>query len=287
MSEPIPPTARPLEPVSTDDPRVQAFARLVAVVDRLRAPDGCPWDRKQTLASMAPHLVEEAHEVVEAIETGSTADVNEECGDVMMTVLLLCKIAEQDGAFDLGKSSDAIADKLIRRHPHVFGDVHADTAEQVLVNWEAIKKQEREDKDVDASALAGVPKALPALQRAHRLGSKAMSAGFRWNDVRGAFEKLVEEEGELREVLERTDFTAGESAADRADVEHELGDVLLASAFLANYLGLDPEKLCRDATRRFDRRFRGMESELGGSVTGRDLDTLMAAWRRAKAADRA
>jgi uncharacterized protein YabN with tetrapyrrole methylase and pyrophosphatase domain len=160
----------------------------------------------------------------------------------------------------------------------------------VLVNWEAIKKAERQDKDQDDSALAGVPRALPALQRARRVCDKAVTAGFRWQSVAGAYAKLTEELGELDEVLPKSaleaEFQPKLGSKERERVEHELGDVLLAAAFLGEYLGLDPERLCRDAVRRFERRFRSMERELGGNVAGPSFDELIAAWEQAKTGER-
>lgn len=269
------------------DRRAEAFARLLSIVDRLRAPDGCPWDRKQTIQSMAPHLVEEAHEALEAIETGTDAQIAEEAGDVMMVVALICRIGEEAGRFDLAQSAHAISDKLIHRHPHVFGELKVDSAEQVVVNWEAIKKAEREGKQEDASALAGVPVSLPALQRAQRLCGKAMSAGFRWASVEGAVAKVREEQRELDAALRASgldrDAKAPATAEQRAHVEHELGDLILAAAYLAKYLDLDAEKLARDAARRFERRFRSMESGLGRPMKDQSLTELMSAWEAAKA----
>jgi MazG family protein len=265
----------PAAPVALSDARMQALARLVGIVDRLRAPDGCPWDRKQTLESMAPHLVEEAHEALEAIERASDADSAEELGDILMVVALICRIAQESSRFDLARAADAVSDKLVRRHPHVFGDVDASSAEQVLANWEAIKRAERSEKNVDSSAIAGVPVSLPALQRASRLCGKAVTAGFKWSSVQGARDKLAEELGELEEALDTT-------PQQNARIEHELGDVLLAAAFLATYLKLDPERLCRDAVRRFERRFRAMESNLDGPMCDLSLDALLAAWNEAK-----
>jgi MazG family protein len=246
---------RPASPINPLDARLQAVARLVGIVDRLRAPDGCPWDRKQTLESMAPHLVEEAHEALEAIERASDADSAEELGDILMVVALICRIAEQSSRFDLARAADAVSDKLVRRHPHVFGTVEASSAEQVLANWEAIKRAERSEKAVDASAIAGVPIALPALQRASRICSKAVSAGFRWSSVREAREKLVEEQRELDEALDA-------SPQESARIEHELGDVLLAAAFLATYFCWIPLCVMPGAA---ERRFRAMNR----SSTGR------------------
>ena len=199
---------RPLdEPVRTGDDDLDGLARLLAIVDRLRAPDGCPWDLEQTVESMASSLVEEAFEAVEAIERlaecerGEDSDVVEELGDLLMVICLTGKIASQSGRFDLGTVARAVGDKLVRRHPHVFGDVEVDGSEVAIRNWEKIKQEERRARKADASALAGVPVALPALQRADRLAAKSISAGFRWSDVAGAFAKLREEVQELEEVL--------------------------------------------------------------------------------------
>lgn len=268
------------------DRRAVAFARLLEIVDRLRAPDGCPWDRKQTIQSMAPHLIEEAHEALEAIETGSDAQIAEEIGDVMMVVALVARIGEESRRFDVAQAAHAISDKLIRRHPHVFGDVKVDSADQVLVNWEAIKKTEREEKKEDASALAGVPVSLPALQRAQRICGKAMSAGFRWDDVAGAVAKLDEEQRELMVELRASgldrDAQAPATAEQRARVEHELGDVILAAAYLAKYLDMDAEKITREAVRRFEGRFRAMEGSLPAPMKDMTLAEMMSAWQTAK-----
>jgi MazG family protein len=284
----------PPTPELTRDPRALAFARLLAVVDALRAPDGCPWDREQTLATMAPHLVEEAHEAVEAVEAGSDAQVAEECGDVLMVVALLCRIAEQQNRFDLAAAAQGIAEKLVRRHPHVFGDVVAEDSGTVLANWEAIKQRERAGRAEDASALAGVPVALPALQRASRVGGKAIAAGFRWESPAGALAKLREELRELEGALAEVDLSqadpardglAGASAEQRAAVEHELGDVLIAAAFLGRYLGVDAERACRAAVRRFESRFRATEAMLERPMKEYPLDELLQAWQRAKQAE--
>ncbi len=266
---------RPLaEPEPTGEPRTDGFRRLLAVIDRLRAPDGCPWDLEQSVASLAPSLIEEAFEVVEAIEHGDEAGVREELGDVLMVVALISKISEQNGDFDLGDAARSVSEKLVRRHPHVFGSAEVSSTGEVLENWEAIKEQERAEKQTDASALAGVPKALPALQRANRVGGKAITAGFRWSSVEGALAKLEEEVREVREAI---------AIGDPDAIERELGDVLLAGALLGNYTQVDAERATRSAVRRFEDRFRRVEDEFG-SVRGIDLDQLMAAWERAKSA---
>jgi MazG family protein len=281
---------RPLEePVPIGEPRADALRRLIAIVDRLRDPaDGCPWDREQTLETIAPHHLEEAHELVEAIEQHDDRHTLEEAGDLLMGIVLLARVAEQAGRFDLADVVQGVCAKLIRRHPHVFGETAVDSSRAALANWERIKQDERRGQAADASALAGVPIALPALQRAKRLGDKAIAHGFRWNDVAGALAKLREELGELAEELERSGVLhEREGRLDQAGargqaVERELGDVLLAGALLGSYLGLDPERATRAAVRRFERRFRAMEAELGAPLAGRALAELMAAWERAK-----
>jgi len=281
---------RPLqEPLPSGLVDLDAFARLLAIIDRLRAPDGCPWDLEQTVESMASSLVEEAFEAVEAIEEfaegapqtedgGSEegeANTIEELGDLLMVICLIAKIAKQDGRFDLAAIAQTVGDKLIRRHPHVFGDIEIDGSEVAIKNWEKIKQAERRTKKIDSSALAGVPVALPALQRADRVAAKSISAGFQWNDMAGAFAKLREEVEELSEVL-------ADEEPDPERVESELGDVLLAGAFLGRYLKVDPESAAKRALRRYERRFRSMEEEVGGPLSEHGLDALIAAWQRAK-----
>ena len=274
---------RPAAPARPDDPRVVAFARLVGVVDRLRDPDGCPWDRKQTLRSMAPYLIEEAHEALEAIERDDDVHAAEECGDVLMVVALISRIAQDSGRFDLARAAQTVSEKLVRRHPHVFGDVDATSADEALKSWEAVKQAERKDRAQDDSALAGLPVSLPALQRAGRVWSKAVSAGFRWESVAGAVLKLSEEQAELEASGLAHDAKATASPEQRARVEHELGDVLLSAAFLAGWLGLEPETVLRGALRRFEARFRAVESDLPRPIREHALEEIVAAWGRAKA----
>ena len=286
MSEPASSTpSRPPEPAAADDPRVLALRRLIGIVDRLRDPDGCPWDRSQTELSMAPCVVEEAHELVEAIEEGDAEEEAAEAGDVLLNVLLICRIAEQGGRYDLTRAAQTCSDKLIRRHPHVFGDREAADAQAVLSNWEAIKKSERAVENKDASALAGVPRAMPALLRAMRISAKAVRAGFRWKDVGGALDKVREEMRELVETLPEEALRSQGAPTLPSEswerIDHELGDLLMSAAFLASYLGRDPEGLCRRATLRFERRFRAMEADLGGELQ-RPLEELERAWCRVK-----
>lgn len=258
---------------------LDALARVLRLAARLRAPDGCPWDREQTVRTLAPTLVEESFEAVDALDelarTGDATAAVEEIGDLVFAVALLCQVAAEEGAFDLAEAADHATRKLVRRHPHVFVERRELDKDAALAQWERIKATERAERgeEIDTSALAGVPVALPALQRAARLGTKAMATGFRWPDASGALEKVREEVGELDEA-----FASG----DRGAIEHELGDVLLAAAQLANYLGLDPEACARGAAHRFESRFRAMERELGPTARDATLDQWMAAWGRAK-----
>ena len=278
-------TARALSiPTPIGEARIDALRTLLEIVDRLRAADGCPWDLKQTLSSVSPHLVEESHELLEAIETAPRGDdthVIEEAGDLLMGVVLLARIGQDEGRFDLARVAESVSGKLVRRHPHVFGEGHAADAAAALSNWEAIKRSERALKASDTSALAGSPLAMPSLQRAKRLGEKAMSAGFRWADARGALDKLREELDELEAAFEAA-AAQGADAAAREQLEHELGDVLLASAFLGNYVDLDPERAARLALRRFEARFRCMEQGLARPLSQCSLDQMLAAWEKAK-----
>lgn len=271
------PGPRPLEePASTGDARLDAVARVLAIVDRLRAPeDGCPWDLEQTVRSMASSLTEESFEALEAIDLGDDEGTVEELGDLLMVIALIARIASEEGRFDLARIGQGVADKLVRRHPHVFGDVEVDGAEVAVRNWERIKQGERREKESDSSALAGVPVALPALQRADRLGQKAISAGFRWTDERGALAKLREEVHELEQEL-------GREEVDHEAVARELGDVLLAGALLGRYLDIDPEGAAREAVRRFEARFRAMEAAVDGPLADRTLPELVEAWTQAK-----
>ncbi len=261
--------------------RLDALSKLLDTIDHLRDPGGCPWDREQTVATMTPYIVEEAHELAEAVEAGTEADVVAEAGDVLMVVAMIARIAQESGRFDLADCAVSITEKLVRRHPHVFGEVVADDADAVLSNWELIKKSEREAKGEDASALAGVPRSLPGLQRAARMSEKAVRAGFRWPDARGALTKVREELAELEDAF---GVSPPKDEERLRRVEEELGDVLIAGAFLGSYLGLDPERACKRALERFEARFRHMEAEVEGALSDHDLDHLMAAWKRAKRA---
>lgn len=249
--------------------------RLLDVIARLRAPNGCPWDRQQTTESMAPHLLEEAYEAIEALRRGDDAHAREELGDVLMNVLMIAQIAKERGAFDIDSVATAIHDKLVRRHPHVFGKDKVDSADQVLKNWEQIKLQEQQQgsRPQRSGVLSGVPTALPALQRAYRIGEKAARIGFDWPDRQGPRQKIDEELGELDAAI---------AGSDQAAIAAELGDVLFSLCNLARHLKVEPEMALRGTIDRFLARFAGVEQELGPDLTGRSLAELDAAWNRSK-----
>jgi MazG family protein len=267
------------------DSRTTELTRLVTIVDRLR--DGCPWDREQTLATMAPCAQEEAAEVADAVASGRDDHVCEELGDLLMNVFLMGRIAEQAGRFGLADVARRIGDKLVHRHPHVFGDVKAETAKQALASWDRIKEQEKAELRArgelpPASVLDGVPERLSALGRAFKLGKKAAKVGFDWPDPRGALEKVREETAELEQAASASPGSAPANA--RAALEHELGDLLFAVVNVARKLELDPEQALRGANVRFERRFRHVEQALGPRLPQATLDEMEGLWRRAKAA---
>src|SRR5207248_3311753 len=207
-----------------------AIGRLLGIMDRLRDPGGCPWDREQTLRSLTPYLLEEAHEVIEAIEAGDAIHHREELGDLLFQVVFQSRIAREEGKFDFAAVCDTIAEKLTRRHPHVFGDVSVSGSREVVKNWERIKADERKAKgEGPRSAIGGVPTGLPALIRAERVTEKAAAVGFDWPDVKGVLAKVREELSELEEAMSRA---SDGGALEQQHVEHELGDLLFALANL-------------------------------------------------------
>jgi MazG family protein len=253
------------------------FGELVAVMRRLLAPDGCPWDREQTLESLRPYLIEEAAEVLEAIESGTPADHCEELGDLLMQIVFQAELRRAAGAFEIEDVIVSIRDKLVRRHPHVFADATAADPEAVVTQWEAIKAEEKARRGQrSGGALDGVPAALPALSRAQAISRKAAKVGFDWPDVAGCRAKVSEELSELDEALSGGDLEAARG---------ELGDILFALVSLARKLGFDAETALRDTTARFVRRFQHIESELAAGGRGpadADLEELDALWDHAK-----
>ena len=257
----------------------KSFDDLVKLMTRLRGPGGCPWDREQTLASLKPFVIEEAYEVVDAIDRDDRAALLEEIGDFLLEAVFVTEITREEGTFDIYDSITAIHDKLVRRHPHVFGDVEAKDAGQVLVNWEKLKRDER--KAENKSVLSGVPQALPALLKASRLTEKAARVGFDWRRTDDVFHKLDEEIAELREAVD---------SGDTAHVEEELGDLLFTVANIARKVNVNPEEALQSTNRKFMRRFEAMESrvrERGQNLDQLELEEMDKLWDEAKAAERA
>jgi len=250
------------------------LTELVGVVYRLRDPDGCPWDNEQTVESMAKNLLEESFETAEAIAAKSDAETCEELGDVLMNIVLIARIAEQGGRFSLAEVAAGIAEKLVRRHPHVFGDRVAADADEALANWNATKQAE--GKAGRESVLDGVPENLPGLLRALRIGEKAARVGFDWPEATGALGKLDEETTELRAACDSGD-------PDR--IEDELGDVLFAAVNVARFHKLDPEQALRRTIAKFRRRFAVIEDTFGEQLGTISLEELEAEWRRAADAE--
>src|SRR5437879_2300066 len=233
----------------------ERLLELVRVMARLRGPGGCPWDREQDHRSLARYLLEESHEVLEAIDSGDPDRLREELGDLLLQVVFHAQMAADEGTFDIDDVAEGIVDKLIRRHPHVFGDVEVESAAEVLVNWERIKQEEKGEHAVDHE----IPATLPALARAAKVQRRAAGSGFDWRTSEAAMAKVKEELQELEEA-----------PAERA--EEELGDVLFAVAALGRRLGVDPETALRKATRRFAERFERMKDE--AEAQGVNLESL-------------
>jgi len=258
----------------------ESIERLLAIMARLRSPGGCPWDREQTLTSLRPYVLEETYEVLEAIDGGDVREHREELGDLLLQIVFQAQLRSEEGAFEFADVADAISDKLVSRHPHVFGDAQVKDAEGVLRQWVALKREEKKARGGGESVLEGVPRDMPALARADRLTEKASRIGFDWPDAGGARTKLDEELGEL---------DAAVRGGDRAEVEHELGDVLFAAANLGRKLGVAPEEALRGALRRFIARFTHVERELArrgvphGEATLAQMDAI---WDEAKVLER-
>lgn len=241
-----------------------AFEDLVALQARLRGPNGCPWDREQTHASLKPFLVEEAYEVLDAMDSGVARKFAGELGDLLLQIVFHAEMAKEKGRFDITDVIRAVHTKMVRRHPHVFGTTKAQTSGQVLKNWEQIKSEEREaesgkgsKKRAAESVLEGVPKGLPALIEAYQLSRRAANVGFDWENVGGVFEKLNEEARELRLALDRRDDA---NSGAEGKVEEEMGDLLFAAVNLARQAGVEPEIALKRASRKFMERFQWMEN---------------------------
>ena len=293
----------------------ERFERAVAIMERLRAPGGCPWDREQTFDTIKPYTLEETYEVLEAIDNRDWPELAGELGDLLLQVLFYAEMAKEQNSFSIDDVLDRLSTKLIDRHPHVFGDAKADTSADVKRNWEALKVEERKKKQIagqgnDApgepkkqSILAGVSSAMPSLLEAHKLSSRAAQAGFDWPDVNGLFDKLHEETNELREHLK--EFPApgprpqgrGVASSGRtvipeslqSKLEEEVGDLFFVLVNVARYLSVDPESALRKTNRKFKRRFQWMEARLyesGRMADEASMEELESLWQKAKAQER-
>jgi ATP diphosphatase len=257
----------------------RSLDRLLSIMAQLRDPhDGCPWDREQEFATIAPYTIEEAYEVADAITRGDTGALKDELGDLLFQVVFHARMAEEKGLFAFDDVATAIADKMVRRHPHVFGEAEIASVAAQNRAWEEHKAAERRDRAQQAglreSVLDGVALALPALLRAAKIQRRAARIGFDWPDERGVFDKIAEEIAELRIELDKN--------AERASLEDEMGDILFAAANLARKLEIDPEVALRRATEKFERRFRRVEVLAAERATGTDLEALEALWQEVK-----
>ncbi|MCS5706214.1 nucleoside triphosphate pyrophosphohydrolase [Synechococcus sp. FGCU-3] len=273
-------------------PALQALAELIDVVAQLRDPQGgCPWDLEQTHTSLVPYVLEEAHEVADAIRHGDDRHLAEELGDLLLQVVLHARIASEEGRFDLEQITRGISAKLIRRHPHVFADAEASDSAAVKAHWEAIKIQEQAERAAGQTGEAGVPSASPlsdklagkvrgqpALAGAMTISKKAAAAGFEWDDMAGVWDKVHEELDELKEAV---------ASGDKAHAQEELGDVLFTLVNVARWCGIDPEAGLAGTNHRFLDRFSRVEAALGGDLQGRSIRELEGLWRQAKAQIRA
>jgi MazG family protein len=268
-----------------DEKTGSKFERLVDIMSTLRGPNGCPWDRQQDFNSLKPMLVEEVYEVLEAVDNKDFDGLSEELGDLLLHVLFNSHLAKEAGEFDINTVIQKISDKLVRRHPHVFGNESASTPEEVIKNWESIKAQEKAEKlknrtAEERSLLEGIPSKLPALHEAHQISSRAARVGFDWPTIEGIFRKLDEEVRELRDVI-----AAGSDEQQRERLEDEVGDMFFVMVNIARYLKIDSESALKRANRKFKNRFRYMEGQLakqGRNPEQSSLAELEALWQQAK-----
>jgi MazG family protein len=252
-----------------------SFDDCVAIVRRLRGPNGCPWDNEQTIESVLKYFLEEAYEALDAADRRDWPGLAEELGDTLWEILFLARMAEQEGHFNIDDVLQLLGEKMVRRHPHIFGDEKIENSSQVLKQWAEIKKREKKT-DTHAGVLAKAPVSLPALLRAYRLGERAAKVGFDWENVSQVWDKLEEEKREL---------TAAMAAGDREAMEHELGDMIFALVNLGRHLGINAEDAVRRASNRFVERFTEVErmaEAKGEKLAGKPIDELEAMWQAAK-----
>jgi MazG family protein len=289
----------------------ERFQRAVQIMERLRAPGGCPWDRQQTFDSIKPYTLEEAYEVLEAIDHRDWEELTGELGDLLLQVLFYAEMGREAGSFSIDDVLDRLSSKLVDRHPHVFGNVKAESSADVLRNWEALKAEEKKKRldwgggksageaGAPESVLAGISSSVPALLAAFKLSSRAAHVGFDWPNIEGLFEKLQEETAELREHLEefpapgpRPNARGLASSSEqqipenlRANLEEEVGDLLFVLVNIARYLSLDPESALRKTNRKFKQRFQWLEGQLraaGRAPQHASMDELESLWQQAK-----
>jgi nucleoside triphosphate diphosphatase len=266
----------------------ERFNELVSIMAQLRSPEGCPWDREQTLSSLRPYLLEETYEALEALDNGDTAALCEELGDLLLEVVFLSRIAEESGSFSVADAIDAIVQKLVRRHPHVFGlDAKLSTPHEVRGKWEEMKASERSHASTPTTILSGVPKTLPSLLRAYEYGARAAAVGFDWVRPGDVVDKIEEEVRELREAVNLTDpgNLGHPGNQGNESIEEELGDLLFAVANLSRKLGVEPEAALRRANDKFLARFSEVERRItasGQRMQEKTLDELEATWQDVK-----
>jgi len=257
---------------------VEQLARLLEIMARLRRPgDGCPWDLEQTIDTIKSNLMEEAYEALDAMESGNRDHLAEELGDLLLQIVFQSQIASEEGSFDFADVAQGISDKLVRRHPHIFGDVKVADSKEVLRNWDAIKKTEKKAR---VSALDGVPRNVPPLHRAWQLQKRAARVGFDWSDIGDVFVKLEEEIGELREAIDRQ---------SRKHIIEELGDLMFSVVNVARFMKVDPAYALELTNAKFSRRFRVVEEEITGSgrrMKDCTLAEMDAIWDRLRAEDK-
>ncbi len=259
-----------------DDEMSLRFIRLCTIMRALRSPNGCPWDKEQTPESIKKYLLEETYELLEAIDNNDSKNVMEEAGDLLFLLIFLVCMYEEKGEFSFSELLFQTGNKMIRRHPHVFGDEMANDAKQVISKWRSIKKEEDKEKGRKYSVLGHLPLSLPALQRAYRIGERASRVGFDWESAKFVFDKLEEEERELKDAIESNNKVA---------IKHELGDVLFAVANLSRLLDINPEEALSETVKRFESRFHFMEDvaqKRGLKLDKLTIDELEALWQEAK-----
>ena len=257
----------------------KAMARLLMIMEKLRGENGCPWDKEQDHISLRKYMIEECYEVIDAIDRNDDDDLREELGDLLLQVVFHAQLGRERGVFDFADVADGISEKMIRRHPHVFGNGHCDTADEVLVNWAAIKEEEKKDKG-KVSRRLDIPQTFPALYRAQKVQKKAADVGFDWDQSEDVEAKILEEIKEVKEAA---------AGGDRAAIQDEIGDLLFAAVNWSRFYHIDGEEALRESTEKFRRRFYKMEDLIlaeGKDLGEMSLEEMDAYWERVKAEEK-